>query len=292
MISAGELRAEVRRLDPCTDNSTLTQRQKMESLMSLRRRSMSRPAALDPDLPPGTPAISQASSRPSLTITTSSDPIQNGNEDGFAPKSPTAPSPAETGTLVRRKSSISSPSDPPPVASTSAAASTSTYSADVPLSAQSADLFWLPASLHPELAPQEFKAFIREQTKPENLARRVSSSGSSFAGRGAYSSGRVERRKSTLRGEYKPTSDDGVGDGEDGEHTKKALSDGNRRKSTSKILFEELTISDLQRLEQLAARAEAEGAQGENEGEHLGRFLRRSLSLNPADLAAGTDLVA
>lgn len=37
------------------------------------------------------------------------------------------------------------------------------------------DLFWLPARLHPEIAPHEFKAFIEEATKPENLLRRTNS---------------------------------------------------------------------------------------------------------------------
>lgn len=42
-----------------------------------------------------------------------------------------------------------------------------------------------------------------------------------------------------MRGEYKPRTDDGVGEGEE-------------RRTTSRLNFEELTISDLQRLEELA----------------------------------------
>ena len=48
------------------------------------------------------------------------------------------------------------------------------------------------------------------------------------------------RKKSMLRGEYKPMKDDGVGEGSD------------RVEGPSRLNFEELTISDLQRLEQLA----------------------------------------
>jgi hypothetical protein len=88
--------------------------------------------------------------------------------------------------------------------------------------------------LHPELAPREFKAFIREQTSEESLKRRNSGGG------------RVGRKKSMLRGEYVPSRDDGVGDGAAGGAT------GERREVASKLKFEELTISDLQRLEMLA----------------------------------------
>lgn len=42
---------------------------------------------------------------------------------------------------------------------------------------------------------------------------------------------------------------------------------------------------------EIAARAESEGvANGEGEGEQLGRVLRRSLSLNPNHVAAGESL--
>lgn len=118
-------------------------------------------------------------------------------------------------------------------------------------------MFWLPASLHPELAPQEFKAFIRDQTRPESLARRSSLGGGGSTGLG--------RRKSTLRGEYKPSQGDGVGEsksetiveeGATGEERDAAgggagLGLGGVRGHT-RLNFEELTIDDLQRLEQLA----------------------------------------
>jgi len=105
----------------------------------------------------------------------------------------------------------------------------------------SQDLFWLPASLHPELAPQEFKAFIKEQTKPESLARRSSLSAAG---------GGIGRKKSMLRGEYKPTKDDGVGEGDD---PNRLTIDGGMKGHT-RLNFEELTIDDLQRLEMLAGK--------------------------------------
>ncbi|KAM0786275.1 hypothetical protein ACM66B_001755 [Microbotryomycetes sp. NB124-2] len=265
-------------------------RQEMETLLSLRRRSMSQPASVDPDLPETTTSAPppQPSSRPTLTITTTSD------VPGGGPVSPTAISPAETGTLTRRRSSVSStrlPSDhplpsPPPVPSpVETPTATSTPNDAPPLSSH--NLFWLPASLHPELAPREFKAFIREQTRPDALERRTSSS--LALSPGTRQSGRLDKRKSMLRGEYKPSSDDGVPEHQSNERGKglaRTASDGSRRTS-GRYEFKELTISDLQKLEQLAAKAEAEAAAaGEGEGERLGRMLRRSLSLNPNLVAA------
>lgn len=216
----------------------------METLLSLRRRSLSQPAVVDPDLPPSSPSPPSTPSRPQLSIAIT--PPNSGSLAG-GPVSPTAPVAAETGTLIRRKSSTTGrlPSDhplpsvpppSPPAASGSSSGGLSPTSADgVSAAHTSQELFWLPASLHPELAPQEFKAFIREQTRPDNLARRTSS-----AGLGGYGGGRVDRKKSMLRGEYKPMKDDGVGEGSD------------RVEGPSRLNFEELTISDLQRLEQLA----------------------------------------
>jgi hypothetical protein len=53
-----------------------------------------------------------------------------------------------------------------------------------------------------------------------------------------------------LRGEYKPRTDDGVGMGE-GEGVKRTKSERERWEAP-RLKFEELTISDLQRLETLA----------------------------------------
>lgn len=303
--------------------------------MLLRRRSMSQPVA-DPDLPPTPPPTSSPPiKRPNLTLA-----IPSASEKpGGGPVSPTAPSPAETGTLVRRRSTVGGrlPSEhplpsPPPVPSptlhlpSSFSSSSSSLGDDSPASAGAS--FWLPASLHPELAPAEFKAFIREQTRPEALARRTSlsagggtgttSGGSLGVGPSPQTHGRVNRRASLLRGEYKPRANDGVGDEEvpppvpriGEEHLgggagggdggggavpvtaiKRTTSDGaaaRQRRSRHTLNFEELTIRDLQRLEELAAKAESEGqtAGEEEEGERLGRVLRRSLSLNPHRVAA------
>ncbi|GAA5844219.1 hypothetical protein JCM3766R1_000973 [Sporobolomyces carnicolor] len=409
-LSYGELRAE------------------METLLSLRRRSMSQPLTVDPDLPPTAPAssspppssassMSSAASSSTNVTQSSSSAVASSNSPSMmstssgggrpklsltinthlavhptgGPISPTAPSPAETGTLVRRKSSVSnprpklpsehplppvpvpslhltspvsvshfssssdegascesplsasatrpggtpSPNDAFPSSSSSSSPtasatttptiirSTSPSSYDPASSTSSSppptqELFWLPASLHPELAPQEFKAFIREQTSPEALARRSSSlanqpsstlsrTGSKLGPNGSRAGGGVTRRSSMLRGEYKPRANDGVSLEEDDAGSGRGASGdaplyrgGSLKRTSSQssatslsgggggLAFEELTIKDLQRLEELAQRAEREQAlnEGEGEGERLGRVLRRSLSLNPHRMMA------
>lgn len=229
----------------------------METLLSLRRRSLSQPVSLDPDLPNNLSSVTAPthSGRPNnLSILPS---LESPNAPD-APKSPTAASAAETGTLHRRTSStftaklpsdhpipsLTSPLPSPPLASAYSPPIDGTTAAH-----SSQDLFWLPASLHPELAPQEFKAFIREQTRPANLARRVSSGGES--GSSGFGSGRIDRKKSMLRGEYIPGRGDGVGEVEKGDSSqRKAISGGGR--TVGRFNFDELTIKDLQRLEVLA----------------------------------------
>ncbi|GAA5933709.1 uncharacterized protein JCM15063_001389 [Sporobolomyces koalae] len=350
-------------------------KQEMETLLSLRRRSLSQPLTVDPDLPPTAPAassppLSSSSSsslsppssstggpnRPKLSLTISTSHLQQHPTGG--PISPTAPSPAETGTLVRRKSSVAPklpsehplpalptvPSIPPLTSPISTSHfSSSSSSASSPISPTSSsehclspsygtntttptpsiirtpaessssptttprdeddvetnqarptqDLFWLPASLHPELAPQEFKAFIREQTRPEALARRTSLGNNNTSSPSGTRGLRVgpTRRNSMLRGEYKPRANDGVESSD--EHSTVSRRSSTRTSSSSMpggggvLAFEELTIRDLQRLEHLAAKAEREQElqEGEGEGERLGRVLRRSLSLNPHRMA-------
>ncbi|GAA5879247.1 hypothetical protein JCM3774_003533 [Rhodotorula dairenensis] len=341
---------------------------------------------------PSSSSSSTSRNRPHLTLQLA-PPVLNESPSGPGagggagpPVSPTAPTPAETGTLVRRKSSSAHkllpsehplPVPPLPSPTTAAAAaaaagglhfppspfgagasssslsptsaafpsqagpstsppptsptSPSSSYLDIPLSSLApssgggGDLFWLPASLHPELAPQEFKAFIREQTTPEALARRSSlgshassptaaatagpgetdaTSAGGGGGAGRSGANRISRRASLLRGEYKPRQGDGVGDDAASTTTelKRTTSEGNRAaagmrwrsggdgyyRRGSVVNFEQLTIKDLQRLEELAAKAEAEGttAGEEEEGERLGRVLRRSLSLNPHRVAA------
>ncbi|KEI37744.1 uncharacterized protein L969DRAFT_78073 [Mixia osmundae IAM 14324] len=99
-------------------------------------------------------------------------------------------------------------------------------------------LYWLPARLHPEIAPDEFRNFIKDQTNPENLARRSSGGryGSHLEGSSSLSrqrsgpqaqsrrlsqsdgssapptSANLARKRSMLSRQYLPSADDGVGD--------------------------------------------------------------------------------
>jgi hypothetical protein len=111
-------------------------------------------------------------------------------------------------------------------------------------------LFWLPARLHPEIAPQEFRNFLKEQTNPENLLKRH---------------GQLARRKSTLSKQYTPSTDDGVPVA--GEEAASSLA-----KQT-----EQLTLSDLQRLEELTSEL-GSGPSQESDA-RLRSLLHRSMSL-------------
>ncbi|KAH7924276.1 hypothetical protein BV22DRAFT_1013572 [Leucogyrophana mollusca] len=125
-------------------------------------------------------------------------------------------------------------------------------------------LFWVPASLHPEIAPAEFRAFLKEHARgppPDgvNVPTRSSSLGPSSAGLG--------RKRSMLSRQYKPSENDDV------EEEKVVPLRRNRTLLTN--AGPQLTISDLQRLEQLA-----EEASTSDDPSKLRNVLRRSLSLN------------
>ncbi|KAJ8095217.1 hypothetical protein PM082_010439 [Marasmius tenuissimus] len=127
-------------------------------------------------------------------------------------------------------------------------------------------LFWVPASVHPEIAPAEFRAFLKEHSRSppptDGASPSRSSSLSSVSG--------LDRKRSMLSRQYKPSENDGVGEQEE---TIVPL-----RRNRSYLYHSQgpqLTISDLQRLEQLA-----EEASENDDPTKLRTMLRRSLSLN------------
>ena len=120
---------------------------------------------------------------------------------------------------------------------------------------------WLPAHLHPEIAPQEFKAFLREQTKPENLLRRT---------------GSLNRQRSMLSRQYYPSERDGV---EEEGMSETGLRTSTPRRTQTRGGLDRLTLEDLQMLEQAAIQASQEGEQGAEGEKQLKTLLRRSLSL-------------
>lgn len=115
------------------------------------------------------------------------------------------------------------------------------------------DLFWLPARLHPEIAPQEFKAFIEEATKPENLLRRTSSALGSR--RNSINSSGLSRKKSMLSQVYDPTEDQHLLSSSlprpDKPITRGYSMSSPRNLGRGAQGLESLTINDLQRLESL-----------------------------------------
>lgn len=132
-------------------------------------------------------------------------------------------------------------------------------------------LFWVPAHLHPELAPGEFREFLKEHTRsieegsasdPASV-RRSSSSASTGSGSA------LGRKKSMLSRQYKPRLDDGVGEVEE------KIVPVRRTHSIYSNNGPHLTISDLQKLEVLA-----EEASQSNDPSKLRSLIRRSMSLN------------
>lgn len=124
-------------------------------------------------------------------------------------------------------------------------------------------LFWVPARLHPEIAPTEFRAFLKEH------ARGPSADGSGGLSRSASSgstSSRLGRRTSMLSKQFDPKTSD----------TKEPdeiipL----RRNRTSRYMDgPQLTINDLQKLDELA-----EEASQSDDPTKLRSILRRSMSL-------------
>ncbi|KAI1793444.1 hypothetical protein LXA43DRAFT_216012 [Ganoderma leucocontextum] len=126
-------------------------------------------------------------------------------------------------------------------------------------------LFWVPARVHPELAPKEFREFLKEHARPDdNPPSRSNSIGSAASGLG--------RKKSMLSRQYKPSANDGVGEEEE-----KVVPLRRNRSNYMNANVPQLTISDLQKLEELA-----EEASQSDDPSRLRSVLRRSLSLNIA----------
>jgi hypothetical protein len=207
----------------------------VEALRDLRRRSTAPGAlALDPDLPnPSSP-------------TSPTSAYWSGAAQGQA----TDPDPS-------RRSSESSPRDVH--GSNSGSGTPQQVVSDDPF-----HLFWVPADVHPEIAPAEFRAFLKEHARNPPPPGDGSSSSSSL---GRSSSSGLGRRTSMLRRQYKPQENDGVEEDEEIVPL--------RRNRSMYNSGPQLTISDLQKLEELA-----EEASKSDDPAKFRSILRRSLSLN------------
>jgi len=217
-------------------------RREVEALRDIRRRSVTPGAlAIDPDLPNQSPPVSPTTtgywqSKPSLA-TGSVDPTL---EDIASDAGPSAGATNDT-VLV-----TDVPNNP----------------ADDPF-----HLFWVPASVHPEIAPAEFRAFLKEHARsppPQDSQDTTSRPSSSLLS----PSTSLSRRKSMLSRQYKPKEGDEV--------EEETIVPLKRNRSTYRTsISPQLTISDLQKLDELAQEA-----QQSDDPSRLRTVLRRSLSLN------------
>ncbi|KAH9986097.1 hypothetical protein BJV74DRAFT_886055 [Russula compacta] len=121
-------------------------------------------------------------------------------------------------------------------------------------------LFWVPANMHPEIDPGQFRAFLKEhaRTPADGTLGRSESFGSASLG----------RKKSMLSRQYRPSENDGVED----EHIVPL------RRNRSTLYANsgpQLTIKDLEKLDELV-----EEASQSRDPSKLRSVLRRSLSIN------------
>lgn len=131
-------------------------------------------------------------------------------------------------------------------------------------------LFWVPARLHPEIAPTEFRAFLKEHargpppgTEADGSASTASTSDSRPGIARAPSSG-LSRRPSLLSRQYEPSADP----------AEDQIVPSVKRSNSRRPIAADLTIADLQRLDQLAEEAATSPDPAKLRG-----LLRRSMSL-------------
>ncbi|KIM44490.1 hypothetical protein M413DRAFT_442463 [Hebeloma cylindrosporum] len=215
----------------------------VEALRDLRRRSTA-PGALtiDPDLPNQSSASSPTSLWPNKSPTHAFPTIDVGSASGPGEAS----SSSDLGFSVGSSRTTDNPNNP----------------SDDPL-----HLFWVPASLHPEIAPAEFRAFLKEHARSPPSDGSEPAAGSTV--RSLSSSSSLSRKRSMLSRQYRPKENDGVED-ENVVPLKR-----NRSLLYPTNPGPQLTISDLQKLEELA-----EEASESDDPTRLRNVLRRSLSLN------------
>lgn len=222
-------------MDPSSSSIQISPDQlqsELESIRSLRRISLSQPSSdLDPDLPSTIHPLP-------LPHPLDSNPIILPHPTLPATHHPTPTSPS----LPQPSQSIQASQELDP----------------------NSNLFWLPARLHPEIAPQEFKAFIEEATKPENLLRRTSSAlGSRRRSNNPAASDHddpsiptgLSRKKSMLSKLYDPNDHDPQSPSPP-RLTDRPITRGHSMSSPRPLGrgaqgLESLTINDLQRLESL-----------------------------------------
>ncbi|KAI0630737.1 hypothetical protein C8Q77DRAFT_1160272 [Trametes polyzona] len=126
-------------------------------------------------------------------------------------------------------------------------------------------LFWVPARVHPELAPKEFKEFLKEHARADSPP--VPAPGRS----NSVNSVGLGRKRSMLSRQYDPAKHPDASDKDE------EVVPLRRNRTSIYANVPQLTISDLQKLEELA-----EEASKSDDPSKLRSVLRRSLSLNIA----------
>lgn len=121
-------------------------------------------------------------------------------------------------------------------------------------------LFWVPANMHPEIDPGQFRAFLKEhaRTPTEATLGRSESLGNASLG----------RKKSMLSRQYRPSENDGIED-------ERVVPLRRNRSSLYATSGPQLTIKDLEKLDELV-----EEASQNPDPSKLRSVLRRSLSMN------------
>lgn len=216
----------------------------VEALRDIRRRSTT-PGALtiDPDLPNQSPPSSPTAYR--IGSPGAVSPFHQDSPGGSLSDESSVDSGSGSGASGSSGESSSAPNNP----------------ADDPF-----HLFWVPASLHPEIAPAEFRAFLKEHARSPPSSESSASLGRSDSSLSSSSS--LGRKRSMLSRQYSPAEHDGV----ENEHVVPLR---RNRSSLYTNRGPQLTINDLQRLEELA-----EEASESDDPSRLRNVLRRSLSLN------------
>ncbi|KAI5123522.1 hypothetical protein M0805_006682 [Coniferiporia weirii] len=175
------------------------------------------------------------------------------------PDLPAQPSPMAPPLSPKARRSVDSATSPPRGQEEDTSSGES-GSADDPF-----HLFWVPAHLHPELAPSEFRAFLKEHARTPSDG---DGSATPMLDR-SNSSASLGRKTSMLSRQYKPRANDGV--------EEERVVPMRRNKSIYGKEGPQLTIGDLQKLEELADEASKS-----DDPTKLRRVLRRSMSLNVA----------
>ncbi|KAH0582883.1 Protein zds1 [Termitomyces sp. J132] len=135
---------------------------------------------------------------------------------------------------------------------------------------------WVPASVHPEIAPAEFRAFLKEHARlSPSLEDGSGPLGRSGSFSSLVSSSGLGRKKSMLSRQYRPDEHDGV-------ENENIVPLRRNRSSFYHNQGPQLTFDDLQKLEKLAEEASVS-----DDPSRLRVVLRRSLSMNVPPSALG-----